>query len=74
VAPELRVRTRLGSGEVRGQRQRACGRPLDGEGRGVLVGIALVTPSGAAWLDRFLGLPGEALAVLGCQLLVRSAL
>jgi hypothetical protein len=73
VAPELRVRTRLDTGEARGQRQRASGRPLDGEGRGVLVGIALVPPSGAAWLDRFLGLPGEALAVLGCQLVARSA-
>jgi hypothetical protein len=73
VAPELRVSTRLGTGEARGQRQRACGRPLDGEGRGVLVGIAQVPPSGAAWLDRFLGLPGEALAVLGCQLIARSA-
>jgi hypothetical protein len=73
VAPELRVSTRLGTGEARGQRQRASGRPLDGEGRGLLVGIALVPPSGAAWLDRFLGLPGEALAVLGCQLVARSA-
>jgi hypothetical protein len=46
---------------------------LDAEGRGVLVGIALVPLSGAGWLDRFLGLPGEALAVLGCQLDARSA-
>jgi hypothetical protein len=73
IAPQLRVSTRLGTGEARGQSQRASGRPLDGEGRGVLVGIALVPPSGAAWLDRFLGLPGEALAVLGCQLVARSA-
>jgi hypothetical protein len=74
VSPELRVTTRLGSGEASGQRQRASGRPLDAEGRGVLVGIALVPLSGAGWLDRFLGLPGEALAVLGCQLVARSAL
>ncbi|MFO0015319.1 MAG: hypothetical protein ACK52U_02030 [Synechococcaceae cyanobacterium] len=73
VAPQLRVSTRLGTGEARGQRQRASGRPLDQDGRMLLVGIALVPPSGAAWLDRFLGLPGEALAVLGCQLVARSA-
>ena len=73
VAPELRVSTRLGPGEARGQWQRANGRPVDAEGRGVLAGIARVPLSGAAWLDRFLGLPGEALAVLGCQLVARSA-
>jgi hypothetical protein len=45
------------------------GTPLDGEGRGVLVGIATVPPTGEAWLDRFLQLPDEALAVLRCRLL-----
>ncbi len=73
VAQELRVTTRLGTGEASGKRQRASGRPLDAAGRGVLVGIALVPASGSAWLDRFLGLPGEALAVLGCKLVARSA-
>jgi hypothetical protein len=68
LGPELRVATCLDTGEAIGQRQRATGQPLDAEGRGVLVGIAMVPPSGAGWLDRFLGLPGEALAVLGCQL------
>jgi len=62
------VRTRLGTGEARGQRHRAVGQPLDGEGRGVLVGVAVVEPTGEAWLDRFLGLPDEALAVLRCRL------
>jgi hypothetical protein len=69
-APDLIVRTRLGTGEMRGQRHRAMGQPLDGEGRGVLVGVAVVEPTGEAWLDRFLGLPDEALAVLRCQLVV----
>jgi hypothetical protein len=69
VAPELTVTTRLGSGPVEGRRQRALGRPLDGDGRGVLVAVAEVPSTGALWLDRFLGLPGEALAVLRCQLI-----
>jgi len=34
----------------------------------VLVGIATVEPTGEGWVDRFLGLPDEALAVLPCQL------
>ncbi|MEB3256217.1 MAG: hypothetical protein VKJ05_07505 [Synechococcaceae cyanobacterium] len=69
VAPELMVTTRLGSGAVAGRRQRAQGRQLDSEGRGVLVALAEVPATGTGWLDRFLGLPGEALAVLGCRLL-----
>lgn len=73
VAPELMVTTRLGSGAVVGRRQRGQGRPLDPQGRGVLVAVAAVPPTGTGWLDRFLGLPGEALAVLGCQLLPAEA-
>ncbi|MFM7392876.1 MAG: hypothetical protein ACKO22_00590 [Cyanobium sp.] len=69
VAPELDVRTRLGTGPANWQRGPVVGQPLDGEGRGVLVGVALVPLTGEGWLDRFLGLPGEALAVLCCQLL-----
>jgi hypothetical protein len=69
VAPDLDVKTRLGTGEASWQRGPVAGQPLDAEGRGVLVGVALVPLTGEAWLDRFLGLPGEALAVLCCQLL-----
>lgn len=68
VAPDLVVNTRLGTGEAVGRRGPVAGRPLDASGRGVLVGVALVPPTGEAWLDRFLGLPCEALAVLCCQL------
>ena len=67
-APDLIVRTRLGTAEARGQRHGAVGVPLDRDGRGVLVGVAVVEPTGEAWLDRFLGLPDEALAVLRCRL------
>jgi hypothetical protein len=67
VAPDLVVATQLATGAVGGRRHRAQGTPLDGEGRGVLVGIATVAPTGTGWLDRFLGLPDEALAELRCQ-------
>jgi hypothetical protein len=68
VAPDLIVASPLTTGSVRGRRHQAEGEPLDAEGRGVLVGVATVAPTGTAWLDRFLGLPDEALAVLRCRL------
>lgn len=67
-APDLRVATLLSTGLAEGRRHRVEGRRLDGEGRGVLVGIARVEPCGDPLLDRFLGLPDEALAVLRCRL------
>ena len=33
----------------------------------LLVGVAQVPPSGEGWVDRFLGLPDEALALLRCR-------
>lgn len=68
VAPDLIVATQLATHAVQGHRHQAQGTPLDGQGRGVLVGIARVEPTGEGWVDRFLGLPDEALAVLRCQL------
>ena len=65
--PDLIVQTQLGTGEVRGERHSALGQPLAAGGLGVLVGVAMVQPSGDSWLDRFLGLPDEALAVLRCR-------
>ena len=67
-APDLIVRTQLTTREVRGLRHSAQGQPLDGMGQALLVGIATVQPTGEAWLDRFLGLPDEALAQLRCRL------
>jgi hypothetical protein len=68
VAPDLIVATQLATHAVRGQRHQAQGTPLDGQGRGVLVGVARVAPTGEGWVDRFLQLPDEALAVLHCRL------
>lgn len=67
-APDLVIDTQLVSGAVRGQRHRAQGRPRDHTGAAVLVGVAPVQPCGEPWLDGFLGLPDEALAVLHCRL------
>ena len=68
VAPDLRVATRLTTEEARGRRHQVRGAPLDGEGLGVLVGLATVPATGEGWLDRFLQLPDEALALLRCRL------
>lgn len=67
-APDLRIACTLTTGTGAGQRHRAKGQALDQRGEGVLVGLATVPPSGDAWLDRFLGLPDEALAVLHCRI------
>lgn len=67
-APDLRIACELSSGEAAGRRHRARGSALQPGGEGVLVGVAEVAPSGDALLDRFLGLPDEALAVLHCRI------
>lgn len=72
-APDLIVATTLSTGPVQGRRHRASGQPLDGDGRALLVGVATIAPSGDPWLDRFLGLPDEALALLRCRLVPRAA-
>ena len=72
TAPDLTVNTCLSSGKVESQRHHVQGQALDVDGNAVLVGVATVPLSGAAWLDQFLGLPDEALAVLKCCLLYTS--
>lgn len=67
-APDLWIDTQLSTGPVVGRRHRAHGQALAADGTAVLVGVADVAPSGEGWLDRVLGLPDEALAVLRCQL------
>jgi hypothetical protein len=44
------------------------GQPLGDDGGALLVGVAMVPPSGEPWLDHFLGLPDEALAMLRCTM------
>ena len=66
--PDLQIACTLSSGSAQGQRHRAHGCPLSADGRARLVGVARVEPCGDALLDRFLGLPDEALAVLECRI------
>ncbi len=66
-APDLIVETTLRTGPVQGRRHQATGQPLDGAGLAQLVGVATIAPSGDPFLDRFLGLPDEALALLRCR-------
>lgn len=67
-APDLLIDTQLGTGLVRGRRHSAVGQTLGDDGGALLVGVAVVPPSGDLWLDRFLGLPDEALAMLRCSM------
>lgn len=66
-APPLLVATELFTGEIRSQRNHCCGQPLAADGTALLVGVATIEPTGEAWLDRVLGLPDEALALLRCR-------
>ena len=66
--PDLTVMTTLSSQGCISQRHRRRGDGLSGDGLCTLVGVAEVPRCGAPWLDRFLGLPDEALAVLRCRL------
>ena len=66
-APALLVETELTTGGVDSRRHRVEGETLDGQGNALLVGVAQVLPSGEGWVDRFLGLPDEALALLRCR-------
>ncbi|MCP9927023.1 hypothetical protein [Cyanobium sp. CH-040] len=66
--PPLSIDTELTTAAVQSRRHRCQGQRLDRDGLGVLVGVARVPASGDPWLDRFLGLPDEALAVLRCRL------
>ena len=67
LAPALLVVTELTTGGVQSRRHRLDGETLDGQGNALLVGVARVPPSGEGWVDRFLGLPDEALALLRCR-------
>jgi len=67
-APDLLIDTTLSTGALRSRRHRAQGHGLNASGEALMVGVATVAPSGDPWLDRFLGLPDEALALLRCRL------
>ena len=62
------MQTRLQTETAQGLRHHAQGERIGAGGKALLVGIATVPPTGDSWLDRFLGLPDEALALLRCRL------
>jgi hypothetical protein len=64
----LHIDTEMTTGTVTSRRHRRRGAAFRGDREGLLVGVAVVPASGDPWLDRFLGLPDEALAVLRCRL------
>ena len=66
--PELIVKTYLSTGDVKGKRHKAKGLPLQSNGIVSLVGVALIPKTGNFFLDKFLNLPNEALAVLKCEI------
>lgn len=72
-APPLIVQTRLQTETAQGLRHHAQGERIGANGEALLVGIATVPPTGDGWLDRFLGLPDEALALLRCRLTISNA-
>jgi len=67
-ASDLIVKTKLSTGSCISERHNVNGIPLKSDGNALLVGVADVPKSGDIILDRFLGLPNEALAVLNCEL------
>ena len=66
------MQTRLQTEMAQGQRHHAQGKRIGANGEALLVGIATVPPTGDGWLDRFLGLPDEALALLRCRLILAN--
>ena len=66
--PELRVKTLLKTGKVKGELHKAEGHALQDNGLTKLVGISLIPKTGNKILDTFLGLPNEALAELKCEI------
>jgi len=68
TAPPLVVSTTLTTEESMGELRRGMGRRLNAEGKGVLVGVARVPRTGDSFLDSFLMLPTDALAVLSAEM------
>ena len=66
-APELVVKTELTSTNIKGDIHEAIGSPINNRGETILVGLATIEPSGNRFLDSFLSLPNEALAILHCE-------
>ncbi|KAJ0843601.1 hypothetical protein HanRHA438_Chr15g0693081 [Helianthus annuus] len=67
-APPLLVETLLTSEESKGSLRSGSGRRLDEEGRCKLVGVATVEPIDDFFMNSFLDLPTECLAILNATI------
>ena len=66
--PDLFVKTCLKTSKVKSKYYEEEGLVLQEDGKAKLVGVAIIPVTGNNFLDRFLNLPNEALAVLKCEL------
>lgn len=69
-APPLLVKTILTSEESKGSMRSGRGERLDKEGRCRLVGVATVDPIDDWFMNTFLGLPTECLAILNAVIYI----
>mgnify|MGYP007063836642 CR=1 FL=1 len=67
-APDLIIKTNLNTESINTSFSKVTGKRIQKDGTVKLVGLAIVPPCGHYYLDRFLGLPNEALAVLNCKI------
>jgi len=67
-APPLVVSTTLTTEESAGELRQGKGKRLSADGKGTLVGVARVPKTGDGFLDTFLMLPTDALAVLSADM------
>jgi len=67
-APALVIETSLKSKKVRSRLFEAIGSPINENGLSTLVGVATVPETTNKYLNRFLSLPNEALAILHCEI------
>lgn len=66
--PALIVKTSLTSEKAKKSKRVIKGRRLKSDGNTSLVGISTIEPCGNRFLDYFLGLPTDAVAVLECEI------
>ncbi len=66
--PDLIVKTSLGTGKVKSKLHQVQGKRIQSNGKATIVGVAIIPPTKNIFLDIFLGLPNEALAVLECNI------
>ena len=66
--PDLLIKTSLTTGKVKGNLHEGKGLVLKENGKTKLVGICIIPPTNNKIIDKFLGLPNEALAELQCEI------